>query len=43
VNGSDVVSFAGAIVVLLLMTLVASSVPAFRASRIDPVTTLRDE
>jgi ABC-type antimicrobial peptide transport system permease subunit len=43
VDGSDVVSFAGALVVLLLMTLVASGVPAFRASRIDPLTTLRDE
>jgi putative ABC transport system permease protein len=43
VNGTDVVSLTGALAVLLLMTLAASSVPAFRASRIDPVTTLRDE
>jgi putative ABC transport system permease protein len=43
VNGADVVSLVGALVILLLMTLAASSVPALRASRIDPVTTLRDE
>jgi ABC-type antimicrobial peptide transport system permease subunit len=43
VNGGDVVSLAGALAVLLLMTLAASGLPALRASRIDPVTTLREE
>jgi putative ABC transport system permease protein len=43
VNGADVLSLAGAMVILLLMTLAASSVPALRASRIDPVTTLWNE
>jgi predicted permease len=41
VRGGDVVSFAGALAILLLMTLAASSIPALRASRIDPVITLR--
>jgi hypothetical protein len=43
VNGEDVVSLGIAILLLFLMTLVASGVPAWRASRVDPVTTLRNE
>jgi ABC-type antimicrobial peptide transport system permease subunit len=43
VNGADVASLAGAMAALLFVTVAASSVPALRASRIDPVRTLREE
>lgn len=39
----DVVTFAGVSAVLLLVSLVASSVPAWRAARLDPMQTLREQ
>jgi ABC-type antimicrobial peptide transport system permease subunit len=38
---SDPISFAVAPTVLLLMTLAASAIPAWRATRVDPGGTLR--
>jgi ABC-type antimicrobial peptide transport system permease subunit len=43
VSGSDPLSFAGALAALLAVTVFASAVPAWRASRIDPAITLRAE
>lgn len=43
VNGSDALSFLGAAVVLGAIALLASFLPARRASRIDPMTALRNE
>ncbi|MCB1019714.1 MAG: ABC transporter permease [Acidobacteria bacterium] len=43
VSGSDLPSFAGALLALGAVTLFAASVPAWRASRIDPGMTLRAE
>ncbi len=39
----DPITFLGTAVVILLVTLIASYVPALRATRIDPVTALRTE
>ena len=40
---TDLMSFVGAAAVLLLVTIVASYIPARRASRIDPIVALRQE
>ena len=39
----DAVTFASVAAVLLLVSLVASSIPAWRAARLDPMQTLRDQ
>jgi putative ABC transport system permease protein len=39
----DAVTFASVPAILLLMSLVASSVPAYRAAQLDPMKTLRDQ
>ena len=39
----DAVTFAGVTAHLLLVSLIASSVPAYRAARLDPMKTLRDQ
>jgi putative ABC transport system permease protein len=41
VGASDVLSFASAVIVVLLATLAASLLPAWRAARVDPLTALR--
>ncbi len=43
VNPSDPIVLAGVVVLLLMITLVACFVPAWRATRIDPVTALHAE
>jgi len=43
VRPSDLATFAGVCVVLVSVALVASLVPAYRATRVEPVTTLREE
>ncbi|MEM1177336.1 MAG: ABC transporter permease [Acidobacteriota bacterium] len=43
VDGLDPLSFGAAPLVLLLVGLLASAIPAWRASGINPVTTLRDD
>jgi putative ABC transport system permease protein len=43
ISAVDPLSFAGALAVLLTVTVVACAVPAWRASRIDPAITLREE
>jgi putative ABC transport system permease protein len=39
----DAVTFASVPAILLLVSLIASSVPAYRAARLDPMRTLRDQ
>jgi ABC-type antimicrobial peptide transport system permease subunit len=39
----DAVTFASVPVILLLVSLIASSVPAYRAARLDPMRALRDQ
>ena len=39
----DPVTFAGVTAILLLVSLIASTVPAYRAARLDPMKTLRDQ
>ena len=43
VNAMDVVTYAGAALVLVVVALVATGVPARRAARIDPLVSLRHE
>jgi putative ABC transport system permease protein len=43
VTASDPLSFVAAPGILLAVTLAASAVPAWRASRVDPAIALRDE
>jgi ABC-type antimicrobial peptide transport system permease subunit len=43
VSSGDVAAYSAAIGVILLATLVAGLIPAWRASRIDPVAALRSE
>jgi putative ABC transport system permease protein len=43
VGRTDPLTFASAGAVLWLVSLLASSVPAFRAVRVDPAVVLRDE
>lgn len=43
ISGTDPTAFLGAAVVLLLAGLLATFIPAFRASRIDPMVALRHE
>ncbi len=43
VRSFDPLTFVGVSVVLLLVTLIASSVPAYRAARLDPMQTLREQ
>ncbi|HLK17589.1 MAG TPA: FtsX-like permease family protein, partial [Bryobacteraceae bacterium] len=39
----DAATFASVPVVLLLVSLIASSIPAYRAARVDPMKALRDQ
>lgn len=43
VSSTDVVSFVGGTACLLLAALAASAIPAIRASRIDPLSAIREE
>jgi putative ABC transport system permease protein len=43
ITASDPIAFAGAAIVLGAVAVIASSIPAFRAARIDPVVALRNE
>jgi ABC-type antimicrobial peptide transport system permease subunit len=40
---TDIATFAGAATLLAVIAVAASLVPAFRASRVDPLVALRDE
>jgi putative ABC transport system permease protein len=43
VRPSDPLTFVAVSLVLLLISLLASSVPAYRAATLDPMRTLRDQ
>jgi ABC-type lipoprotein release transport system permease subunit len=43
VTPSDPLTFIVISVLLILITLLASYIPAYRAARIDPIVSLRDE
>jgi putative ABC transport system permease protein len=43
IRPSDPVTFATVTVLLLLVSLAASTVPAYRAARLDPMETLREQ
>jgi predicted permease len=43
ITGFDPLSFTGAVAALLFVSVAASALPAWRASRIDPAVTLREE
>lgn len=43
VTTTDPLTFAGVVLLVLVVTIMASSVPAWRAARIDPIRTLRAE
>jgi len=43
VSATDLATFASVPLTLLVIALVASYVPALRATRVDPVIALRDE
>jgi len=43
VSHVDPLTYVGVVVLLTLTSVVASAVPAWRASRVDPVTALRSE
>jgi ABC-type antimicrobial peptide transport system permease subunit len=43
ISAADPLSFAGAVGVLFAVTAIACAAPAWRASRIDPAITLREE
>jgi ABC-type antimicrobial peptide transport system permease subunit len=43
VSATDAVTFSSVAVFLAVVALIASSVPAFRATRVDPLVALRDE
>jgi ABC-type lipoprotein release transport system permease subunit len=43
VETTDLVTLGAVALLLLALTLLASFVPAYRASRIDPMQTLREE
>ena len=43
IGAADPVTYLAVSVILLLVALCASSIPAYRAARLDPMTTLRDQ
>lgn len=43
VTSTDPLTFAGVVLLVLIVTVTASSIPAWRAARIDPIRTLRAE
>ena len=43
VSPTDALSFGGALLVVCVMTLLSSYIPAWRASRVAPATAIRNE
>ena len=43
VSSRDLVTFFGVTVLLIVVSFAASLIPALRATRVDPLTVLRDE
>ena len=43
IRPSDMVTFATVTALLVLVSLIASAVPAYRAARLDPMETLREQ